>query len=109
MVAAPVVLSVLVTTAVMAQVAGGLSIFHLLGLLMVAGLGIDYAVFLQEKEGEGVRAVALCAATSIAVFALLATASVPILSQIGWTVAVGSLLSFALGLVFAAPTAERAP
>jgi predicted exporter len=55
-----------------------------------------------------VRAVALCAATSIAVFALLATASVPILSQIGWTVAVGSLLSFALGLVFAAPTAERA-
>jgi predicted exporter len=108
MVAAPVVLSVLITTAVMAQVAGGLSIFHLLGLLMVAGLGIDYAVFLQEKEGEGVRAVALCAATSIAVFALLATASVPILSQIGWTVAIGSLLSFALGLVFAAPTAERA-
>jgi len=115
-VALPVGLSVLVTTAVMAQLAGSLSIFHLLGLLMVAGLGIDYAVFLRHggnrgdedaETGDAVRAVTLCAVTSFSVFALLATASVPILSQIGCTVAVGSALSYLFGLAFTAPGRSR--
>ncbi len=115
----PVFLSVLITTAALAEVTGGLSIFHLLGLLMVAGLGIDYAVFLRQEAtapaagtapaadaAEALRAVTLCAATSFAVFALLATASIPILSQIGWTVAVGSALSWLLAIVFSAPHRE---
>jgi predicted exporter len=107
---APVLLSVAVTAAAMVNIAGGLTIFHLVALLMVAGLGIDYAVFLRHGReangtdpagrGDAVRAVILCAATSIAVFTLLATAAVPILSQIGWTVAIGSAVSLVLCLIF---------
>lgn len=107
---APVLLSVTLTAMAMMFIAGGLTVFHLVALLMVAGLGIDYAVFLRHgrqsddsdsvSRGDTVRAVTLCAATSIAVFALLATAAVPILSQIGWTVAIGSAASLVLCLIF---------
>ncbi|MEM9684172.1 MAG: MMPL family transporter, partial [Pseudomonadota bacterium] len=101
-VAVPVLLSVAITTAILVVMNTGLSIFHLLGLMMVAGLGVDYAVFLRREDamaddasedGERVRAVLLCAATSFSVFALLATAAVPVLSQIGTTVAIGSAFS----------------
>lgn len=115
-VAVPVFLSVLITLAAVAQVSGSLSIFHLLGLLMVAGLGIDYAVFLRRaseqfgdpaETGAAIRAVTLCAVTSFSVFALLATAAVPVLSQIGLTVAIGTVLSLLLGLVFTSPGRGR--
>jgi predicted exporter len=115
-VAVPVSLSVLVTMTAIAEIAGGLSIFHLLGLLMVAGLGIDYAVFLWRageqvfdpvETNAAVRAVALCAVTSFSVFTLLATAAVPVLSQIGMTVAIGTALSLLLGLVFTSPGRGR--
>ncbi len=108
-----VALSVLIATALLVLTAGGLSIFHLLGLLMVAGLGIDYAIFLRSADespaetADALRAVTLCAATSVAVFALLATAAIPILSQIGLTVALGSALSWLLAILFAAPRPER--
>ncbi len=118
-VAVPVMLSVAMTAAIVAQVSGGLSIFHLLALLMVAGLGIDYAVFLRhsrmpdtEDNGEAaasLRAVCLCAATSFSVFGVLATAAIPMLSQIGSTVAVGSVLSLILGLVFTGASAKNTP
>jgi predicted exporter len=110
-VAGTVALSVLITTAVLTLLAGGLSIFHLLGLLMVAGLGIDYAIFLgrdvdADERGDALRAVTLCAATSVAVFALLATAAIPILAQIGQTVALGAALSWLLAVLFS-PAAGR--
>jgi predicted exporter len=112
-VAGTVVLSVLITTGVLALLAGGLSIFHLLGLLMVAGLGIDYAIFLghgadaADGSGDALRAVTLCAATSVAVFALLATAAIPILAQIGQTVALGAALSWLLAVLFSPSARSR--
>jgi predicted exporter len=76
---------------------------------MVGGLSVDYAVFLREDDarGTGLRGVALCFGTDLAGFALLATAAVPVLSQIGSTVAVGCTLSFLFGLAFTAPRAGR--
>jgi predicted exporter len=116
---APVLLSVTLTAVAMVYIAGGLTVFHLVALLMVAGLGIDYAVFLRHgretddadpvARGDTVRAVTLCAATSIAVFALLATAAVPILSQIGWTVAIGSAASLVLCLIFTGRPEKATP
>lgn len=113
----PVGLSVLITAAAMSLLADGLTIFHLLALLMVAGLGIDYAVFLRRRAGpkvdevpersDDVRAVCLCALTSVAVFAILASASMPLLSQIGSTVALGSVLSLILCFAFTAPWHDR--
>ena len=116
-VAVPVLLSVAITAAIVTQVSGGLSIFHLLALLMVGGLGIDYAVFLRHTEmpdgednGEAaasLRAVCICAATSFSVFGVLATAAIPVLSQIGSTVAIGTVLSLVLSLVFSGASARN--
>lgn len=116
---APVLLSVTLTAVAMVYIAGGLTVFNLVALLMVAGLGIDYAVFLRHgrasddadpvARGDTVRAVTLCAATSIAVFTLLATAAVPILSQIGWTVAIGSAASLVLCLIFTGRPEKATP
>ncbi|MGH6621779.1 MAG: MMPL family transporter [Alphaproteobacteria bacterium] len=109
----PVVLSVAMTAAAMALIGDGLTIFHLLGLLMVAGFGVDYAVFLRKPDGRAedhedeAGAVALCTATTFLAFALLATAAVPILAQIGGTVAVGTVFSFLLSLAFSAPRPGR--
>ncbi len=107
-VALPVSLSVLLTAAIMAQISDGLSLFQILALLMVAGLGVDYAVFLrqsgqeeQDARRESALAVCLCAATSFCVFVALASASIPLLSQIGMTAAVGTVLSLLLGFTFA--------
>ncbi len=105
----PVLLSIAVTTAILTSVGGGLTIFHLVGLLMVGGLSVDYAVFLRDDDahGAGLRGVTLCFGTDLAGFALLATAAVPVLSQIGLTVAVGCTLSFLFGLAFTAPRAGQ--
>ena len=107
-VALPVGLSVLLTAAVMAQISAGLSLFQILALLMVAGLGIDYAVFLRQSgqgdpdaRRDGALAVCLCAATSFCVFAALASASIPLLAQIGMTAAVGTCFSLLLSFTFA--------
>lgn len=76
---------------IVAYVLGGLNLFALVALALVAGLGLDYGLF-HSKKGHATQsasAVALCAASSLTVFALLAFSSIPLLRSIGLTVALG--------------------
>lgn len=70
---------------------GGITLFALISLALVAGLSLDYGLFHSKPDGGPAsrRAVALCAASSLIVFGMLATADVPILRAIGLTVALG--------------------
>lgn len=70
---------------------GGLNLFAIVALALVAGLGLDYGLFHSKKgsAAQSARAVALCAASSLTVFALLALSSIPLLRSIGFTVALG--------------------
>jgi predicted exporter len=113
-----VAVSVLVTAGVLVVVGTSLSVFHLLGLMVVAGLGLDYAIFLREaaeserpraqvKGGEGDahgrdarRSVVICAVTSTTVFAILSGAEFPMLAQLGTTVAIGAAMSLVFGVIF---------
>jgi predicted exporter len=114
-IAAPVAIALAVTAALTAALSGGLSLFNILALMIVGGLGIDYAVFLRRGEmaagGEAtirthaLRTVLVCMVTSLIVFSVMATAAIPILAQIGLPVAIGSALSFVLAVVFV----ERQP
>ena len=115
-IALPAALSVLLTAAVMVAAGQGLSLFQVLALLMVAGLGIDYSVFLRQRDRksgaadrEGPIAVCLCAVTSFCVFAVLASASIPLLAQIGLTAALGTLFSLLLSFVFAGQGPAETP
>jgi predicted exporter len=103
----PVALSVPLTVAVLSLSGISLSVFHLLSLLLVVGIGLDYALFFERHGRERadwsatLRANVLCAATSVSVFTILAFSRIPVLQGIGTTVAVGAVLSLLLAYVFA--------
>ncbi|MBK1735662.1 hypothetical protein CKO15_10275 [Halorhodospira abdelmalekii] len=108
--AAPVT-AVLLTAALLVATGHPLSIFHLVSLLLVAGLGIDYAVFyrrhaaLAPERAITIGALALCLASSLVVFGALATSQLTVLAQIGQSVVPGALLALALAWLLQQPTA----
>ena len=79
-----------------------LSLFHLVALLLVAGIGLDYGLFFNrvyqeraERERTA-RALAVCAATTMSVFGVLAVSETPVLNAIGTTTATGAILCLVL-------------
>jgi len=99
------VAAALATTVVtVTLVQSGLTIIHLVALLLVMGLGLDYALFLSRKEsaqeqGATRHAVLACAITTTLTFSILAVSSIPVLSFLGLTIAVGSAASYLLAVV----------
>lgn len=97
--------------------AGGvpLTLFHLVALVLAACLGVDYALFLERAGTDAVaqrrtlHALALCAASTLLVFALLALSQTPVLRAIGATVALGVLIQILLaGMLTARPANPEA-
>jgi predicted exporter len=81
---------------------GSLSIFNLIAAVLVAGLGMDYALFCARQEtsmtaADNTRhAVAVCAISTCAAFTVLAFSAIPVLQSIGVTVAIGVAASYGL-------------
>ena len=103
--ALPAASAIGVTVCALLTLGVSLSLFHLLALLMVAGIGIDYALFFNTFQGSqedhklSLRAIILCNVTTILVFAVLAFSTTPVLSGIGLTVSIGA--AFSLMFTFA--------
>ncbi len=100
-IAVTVVSALSVTVATVVSLHDGLTIIHLVALLLVIGLGLDYALFLSRQETSDGQmatrhAVLACAATTTATFGILAMSSIPVLKFLGLTVAIGSISSFLL-------------
>jgi predicted exporter len=86
-----------------------LSIFHLVGLLLVAAIGSNYALFFDRMAlradadvGRTLASLLLANVTTVTGFGILALSSIPVLKAIGSTVAVGTFAA----LLFAAMTAR---
>lgn len=98
-VAAPVT-AVAVTATALILSGTPLSFFHLLALVLVVSIGIDYELFFagyQEGPEAGEHSfssVMLCFVSTFLVFAVLATSEIPMLHAIGVTVALGAAVSF---------------
>jgi predicted exporter len=83
-----------------------LTLLHLVGLLLVVAVGSNYSLFFaKERAGTGSIeqrqidiSVVIANLATVASFGLLGTSSVPVLSYIGSTVAIGTFLA----LVFSA-------
>jgi len=76
-----------------------LTLFHLVSLILVFGLGLDYALFFTRDESEKDRESTLyglfiCLFSSLLVFGVLALSSIPVLHIIGLTTSVGVFLAF---------------
>ncbi len=93
--------SLLVTIAIIGVVHGSLTVIHMVALLLVLGLGLDYALFLSRSEPPAERqatdkGVLACAASTTIAFTILAASSIPVLKFLGLTVAAGSLVSYVI-------------
>ncbi|MFC5579018.1 MMPL family transporter [Lysobacter niabensis] len=102
---APMALTTLLILAVLRGLGVELNLFHLVALILAAGLGLDYALFFDhagDERAEQLRtlhAVIVCSLTTLLVFSLLALSSIPVLRAIGSTVALGVLCNFVLALL----------
>ncbi|MCK9467774.1 MAG: hypothetical protein M0Q49_00045 [Porticoccaceae bacterium] len=93
-----VAVSVLVSLAasLALSASGGVTLFHVLALLLVLGLSVDTAVFYLELglNGDTWVAATLAMATSILAFGLLSLSQVPVLHHFGSVVFAGLLCSW---------------
>jgi predicted exporter len=107
---APLAAAVIVTASVLVLTGNQLSIFHLIGLLLVVAVGSNYALFFDRRtvcaqDWERTIVSLLFANLSTVIgFGLLAFSKVPVLNAIGSTVGIGAILS----LVFSAILITRA-
>lgn len=94
LVAGAVLVSLLVSLA--SSASGGVTLFHILALLLVLGLSVDTAVFYLELglDGETWLAATLAIATSILAFGLLSLSRMPVLHHFGSVVFSGLLCSW---------------
>jgi len=100
----PLAAAVIVTLCLLLASGNALTIFHIVGLLLVVAVGSNYALFFEREAADaGQRERTLVSllfanVTTLIGFGLLAFSKVPLLHAIGGTVAIGAFLS----LVFSA-------
>jgi predicted exporter len=108
----PMLLTCLIVPALLHLAGVPLSLFHLIAQVLAAGLGLDYALFFEHADADAdaqqrtLHGLLVCAASTLMVFALLATASIPVLRAIGITVTLGVISNFVLAVLFTRPAPE---
>lgn len=110
---APMALTTLVVLALLHAAGVTLNLFHLIALVLTAGLGLDYALFFERaaedpaEQRRTLHAVLVCSISTLMVFALLAVSSLPVLRSIGVTVTAGVVSNFVLALLITRPGERR--
>lgn len=107
---APLAAAVLVTCGLLVVSGIELSIFHLVGLLLVVAVGSNYSLFFDRQVPSGqdrsrtIVSLLFAGVSTLVGFGLLAFSQVPVLSGIGSTVGMGA----AMALVFSAIMSRKA-
>jgi predicted exporter len=112
-VAAPLAAAVLVTAAALSFGGQKLSIFNLVGLMLIVAVGSNYCLFFERQDRDAgyrdrsVASLALANLCTVIGFGLLSFSGIPVLHDIGMTVALGAFLSLVFAAVLSAgPPAE---
>ncbi|WP_052213914.1 MMPL family transporter [Belnapia sp. F-4-1] len=101
-VAGPIGGALLVTLAALTLLGEALTLFHLASLLLLAGLAIDYSLFLAgDATDDTMGAILNCAVSTLLTFGLLAFCGTPVLHGIGLTVSLGVASAFLLACAMA--------
>jgi predicted exporter len=107
---APLIVAVSCTAALLVAAGIGLTILHLVGLLLIVAVGSNYALFFERRRGADqeilpatIAAVAIANFATVIGFGLLSFSQVPVLEALGMTVAPGAFLA----LLFSALLAPR--
>lgn len=101
---APTAAASVLTVALLGFAGQHLQLFHVLALMLLLGVGVDYGIFMQEEsEGDDAPwlAVGLSAASTILSFGLLALSGTPALQAFGLTMLLGAALVWLFAPCFA--------
>lgn len=107
----PTVLSMAAVLGAFGYMGRSLTLFNLMGLMLVLGVGVNYAIFLCEggvNEAATLAGVLLSAGTTLLSFGLLAFSSMPALSGFGLTLLLGIPVSVLLAPMVLTFTREAA-
>ena len=110
----PGLLAVIIDVAILRASGELLSLFHLVSLLLVVGISIDYGLFFSRGDtdagmrGRTFHGLMVCAASTVSVFGILATSRLPVLNAIGSSVAVGVAAGFLAAFILAGSVPTRA-
>ncbi|MBV8634857.1 MAG: MMPL family transporter, partial [Burkholderiaceae bacterium] len=91
---APAAMASIATLGLLGQFHQNLQLFHILALMLLLGVGVDYGIFMQEQPGREELtpwlATGLSAASTILSFGLLALSHTPALQAFGLTMLAGT-------------------
>ncbi len=99
--------AVLCDVALLTLLGERLSLVHVVALQLVAGVGLDYALFFarrqldDEERARTLRTLTTCNAMTLLSFGLLLFCRTPVLHSIGATVAIGAALAMVFAFLFA--------
>jgi predicted exporter len=106
---APLAAAVVAVTALLTLSGHELSIFHLVGLLLVVAVGSNYSLFFdrqmpsaQDRERTIVSLLFAAGSTTIG-FGVLSFSAVPVLNAIGSTVGMGAITALAFAAILSRP------
>ncbi len=101
----PVLATLLLEVAILNALGISLTLFHVVSLLLVAGLCFDYGLFFNRSEANDEEAlrtrfsVMACWLSTTGSFGLLLISQLPVLRAIGYTVSLGVTLGFCIALL----------
>jgi predicted exporter len=96
----PVALALLLTGAALQLAGQRLTVFHLIAMLLVMGIGLNYSLFFDRPEADETArrrtlfSLLVTCATTVLAFGTLAGSSNPVLQAIGLTVTTGAAAAF---------------
>lgn len=99
---ASVIVAMCATMVALMTINAALDLYHLIALLLVLGLGLDYSLFRSRPVVDAAEysasrdAVSACAVSTVVVFTTLAFSDIPALRSLGQGVALGALACFLL-------------
>ncbi len=109
----PIVIAIGLTFATFAMFNISLSIFHLMSLMLVAAIGIDYCLLFfegaqqTEHSNEWSRSIRIAYLTTLGSFGILSFSQLALLNAIGLTVLVGVLWTYGLASLMSKTIAIR--
>ncbi|HUH83239.1 MAG TPA: MMPL family transporter [Stellaceae bacterium] len=112
-VVAPLAAAVILTAAGLAGSDRKLSIFNLVGLLLVVAVGSNYSLFFErqndvdEQRDRTVASLVLANLSTVIGFGVLSLSGAAVLHDIGATVAAGAFLSLVFGAILSTGPRER--
>lgn len=102
LVMAPSAIAAVVTLGVLGMAGQSISLFNVMALLLVLGIGVDYALFFRETGADSpttLLAIALSSVTTLLAFGLLAFSATTAIHAFGLTVLIGIFTAFLLSPV----------